>query len=123
MNHFILLIIVPFFTIMINGPELCFDNDGDIHLTCCCKNEISIKKPCCGPDCSKVKIEVSDMLNRAPSTAIVIESSDSNDNFTYSTNSFVSHGKFYYDQHAAASKKHSRAPDIPRILSTIILRC
>jgi len=39
------------FSTIFDGGELCFSHDGDVHLSCCCKTEATLKKPCCGSKC------------------------------------------------------------------------
>lgn len=53
MKFTILFIIFSMFSTIFDGGELCFSHDGDVHLSCCCKNkeEASLKKPCCGSHC------------------------------------------------------------------------
>ena len=123
MNHFILLIIIPFLTVMVEGPELCFDHDGEMHLTCCCKNDVSIKSPCCADNCSTIDIEVASMLTRVTSFETVDKNNGSDESFEQFVNSIPGSLVLYSNRPSIYSDKFQRAPDIPEKLSTIILRC
>jgi hypothetical protein len=123
MNHFILLIIIPFLTVMVEGPELCFDHDGGMHLTCCCKNDVSIKSPCCADNCSTIEIEVASMLTRVTSFETAEAGNEYDDSFEKFLSNTVFSQRLNVNDTFSCLDKFQRAPDIPEKLSTIILRC
>jgi hypothetical protein len=61
-----LLLIVSIFTFIFDGKELCFKNNGEVHLSCCCKDSPSIKMPCCGNNCKTVDIPSLDIVQQRP---------------------------------------------------------
>ena len=123
MNHFLLMLIIPFLTIMIEGPELCFDNSGEMHLSCCCSKEVSIKGQCCSSGCSKVEITVSSMLTRV----VQLETDDISENSDNSFEKFItgsfSTSRFEKPVKPVLQRLSIKEPDIPQKLSKIILRC
>lgn len=123
MNHFLLMLIIPFLTVMIEGPELCFDNSGEMHLSCCCKNDVSIKGQCCTSGCSKVEITVSSMLTRVVQLDPDDIDNGSDDSFEKFINSSISNRKYDSTEIFSLLRLSQKAPDIPLKLSKTILRC
>lgn len=62
-----LLLIISIFTFVFDGKELCFKNNGEVHLSCCCKNTVStLKMPCCGNNCKTVEIPSLEIAQQRP---------------------------------------------------------
>lgn len=123
MNHFMLMLIIPFLTVMIEGPELCFDNGGEMHLSCCCKSDVSIKGSCCSSGCSKVEITVSSMLTRVVQLDPEDADSGSDDSFEKFISTSVSKWKYDLTYNLFSDRLSRSSPGIDLKLSKTILRC
>ncbi|HPM47944.1 MAG TPA: hypothetical protein PL056_12810 [bacterium] len=119
-----LLLIVSIFTFVFDGKELCFKNNGEVHLSCCCKDSPSIKMPCCGNNCKTVDVPSIDIAQHKPENENSLNPKSDNSFFvSFYNNVSVSillkvpvFSPIYRSDHSYRSRPLSN-------LSTIVLRC
>jgi hypothetical protein len=119
-----LLLIVSIFTFVFDGKELCFKNNGEVHLSCCCKDSPSIKMPCCGNNCKTVDIPSIDIAQQKPENE-----NDLNSEFdeVFSSTSFNPSEILQLSDipsfRPIYRSDHSYRPGSLSNLSSVILRC
>ena len=120
-----LLLIVSIFTFVFDGKELCFKNNGEVHLSCCCKSSTStLKMPCCGNHCKTVEIPSVDIVQQKPENENSLNSEFDDAVFArcFNSSEILQLSKIpvfrpiYRSDHSSVSRPLSN-------LSSIILRC
>mgnify|MGYP001309431960 FL=1 len=120
-----LLLIVSIFTFVFDGKELCFKNNGEVHLSCCCKSSTStLKMPCCGHHCKTVEFPSLDIVQQRPENENSLDSEFDEAVFAGSFNpsEILQLSKILVFRPLYRSDHSYRSVPLSN-LSTIILRC